>query len=98
MTYMEGGIQMNRSCFRLCWGIFSLMISHISGAQQTLTVDSAIKEGLGHSPDIQRVRAAKSESEWHSFEILGAGFLPKISVNATHYFKDKYTLTSINFG
>jgi outer membrane protein TolC len=63
-----------------------------------LTVDAAVTEGLQNSPDIQRARAAKSESEWRHFEALGSGFLPKISINAHHYFDEKYTFTDINFG
>ena len=64
----------------------------------TLTIDSAVQEGLGRSPDIQRARSVETESEWKHFEALGAGFLPKVEVNAHHYFDEKYTYTNINFG
>lgn len=67
-------------------------------AGQELTVESAINEGLGRSPDIERARAKKSESEWQHFEALGGGFLPKLSANAHHYFDEKYTTTDIYFG
>jgi outer membrane protein TolC len=65
---------------------------------QGLTVEAAVNEGLGRSPDIQRARAKKSESEWQHFEALGAGFLPKVSANAHHYFAEEYTQTTISFG
>lgn len=68
-----------------------------SGSQD-LTIESAINEGLGRSPDIQRARAKQSETEWQHFEALGAGFLPKVSVNAHHYFSEEYSNTSISFG
>jgi outer membrane protein TolC len=67
-------------------------------SSQTLTIEAAVTEGLDRSPEIQRARAIKSENEWRHFETLGSGFLPKVSVEAHHYFDTKYTLTSINFG
>ena len=66
-------------------------------AEGVLTVESAVKEGLEHSPDIQKARAVQSENEWRHFEALGAGFLPKISANAHHYLSDEFTVTNINF-
>jgi outer membrane protein TolC len=75
--------------------------AHLALAQEappSLTIENAVREGLGQSPDIQKAQAIQSETEWKHFEALGAGFLPKIEANAHHYFDTKYTITSINFG
>ena len=71
---------------------------HTEGSGQPLTIDAAVQEGLDRSPDIQRVRAAKSESEWRHFEALGGGFFPRLSASALHYFDTRYTDTAIVFG
>ncbi len=63
-----------------------------------LNLDAALIEAMERSPDIQRVRAARSEYGWRHFEAFGAGFLPKISASALHYFDTKYSITGINFG
>ncbi len=64
----------------------------------SLTLDSAISEGLRQSPEIQRAKAAVGEKSWGSFEALASGFLPRFSITATHYFDTQYTVTGINFG
>lgn len=64
----------------------------------SLTIEAAVEEGLGRSPDVQRARAVQSEAEWKHFEALGAGFLPKVEATAHHYFDEKYTYTNITFG
>jgi outer membrane protein TolC len=67
-------------------------------AADNLSLEAAIGEGMSRSPEVQRAQAAKSESEWHRFETMGAGFLPKLELDAHHYFSEKYTNTAINFG
>jgi hypothetical protein len=44
-----------------------------------LTVDAAVQEALRDSPTIQSSEAAVSESSWHKFQMIGNGFLPKLS-------------------
>lgn len=63
-----------------------------------LNLDEAISEGLSHSPDIQRAEAALDETHWKKNEVFGAGFLPKISASAVHYFDvTKYEMTDLVF-
>jgi outer membrane protein TolC len=73
-------------------------ISRANGPLPPLTLDAAISEGLRRSPEIQRSRAVVSEKSWRTFEAVGAGFLPKISVSGVHYFDTQYAITNINFG
>jgi outer membrane protein TolC len=74
------------------------IIAQAQEAVPSLTVENAIEEGLGRSPEIARAKSAQSEMAWKHFEALGAGFLPKVEANAHHYFDEKYTITNINFG
>lgn len=79
-------------------GLLAVLHASAEEISPALTIDSAVNEGLGRSPDIQRVQAAKSEAEWKHFEALGAGFLPKVQVTAQHFFDEKYSLTNFNLG
>jgi outer membrane protein TolC len=83
-------------------GLFAFVLGNLAqgsnAAQETITLNEALTEAEAHSPDLQRARAATSESEWSAREALGAGFLPKVSAGAHHYFDEKYTFTSLNFG
>jgi outer membrane protein TolC len=63
-----------------------------------LGVDAAIQEALRDSPSIQSSEAAVSQSSWHKFQMLGNGFLPKVSASFNHYFGESYEDTAINFG
>ena len=63
-----------------------------------LTLSQALDEGLNHSPEIQRARAASDESHWKRYEALGGGFLPKLEVDAHHYLNEQYTTTSLSLG
>jgi outer membrane protein TolC len=77
------------------------LMAGVAQAQETvpsLTIDGAISEGLGRSPDIAKAQAIKSETEWKHFEAMGAGFLPKVEANAHHFFDEKYSITGINLG
>jgi outer membrane protein TolC len=68
------------------------------GIQGSLTLDQAISEGLKNSPEVQRSEAVLDENHWRKNESIGAGFLPKISASAGHYFDvTKYQLESISF-
>jgi outer membrane protein TolC len=64
----------------------------------SLSVDAAIQEALRDSPTIQSSEAAVSESSWHKFQMIGNGFLPKISAGFNHFFGESYEITAINFG
>jgi outer membrane protein len=63
-----------------------------------LTVDAAVQEALRDSPTIQSSEAAVSESSWHKFQMIGNGFLPKLSAGFNHFFGESYETTAINFG
>jgi outer membrane protein TolC len=63
-----------------------------------LTLDKAVEEAMVHSPQVQKAQAAVKEAGWKKAEVFGAGFLPRISATAYHYFSPQYTLTNINFG
>jgi outer membrane protein TolC len=67
-------------------------------AKEPLTVELALSEGLKHSPDIQRAQAVVDEKRWHKFEVLGQGFLPKISISGSHYFTTDYEQTGLSLG
>jgi len=79
-------------------GLLAVLRANAEETAPALTIDSAVTEGLGQSPDIQRAQAAKSETEWKHFEALGAGFLPKVEATAQHFFDEKYSLTNFNLG
>lgn len=67
-------------------------------AQAAVTLPAAIDEAMKRSPEIQRSRAVLDERHWKKYETFGAGFLPKVSISAQHYFDTQYTQTGINFG
>jgi outer membrane protein TolC len=67
-------------------------------SQGTLTLDQAISEGSINSPTIQGSEAILDENHWRKNESIGAGFLPKLSALAGHYFDvTKYQQESITF-
>jgi outer membrane protein TolC len=63
-----------------------------------LGIDTAIQEALRDSPSIQSSEAAVSQSSWHKFQMVGNGFLPKVSAGFNHFFGESYEDTAINFG
>ncbi len=67
-------------------------------ANSSLTLQNALDEGLNRSPDVQRARAAAEESHWQRLAALGGGFLPKLEVDAHHYFNQQFTSATISFG
>jgi outer membrane protein TolC len=81
-------------------GLFcsQVLLAQTLAPELPLQLSAAITEALQNSPDLQRARAAHSEAEWKRFEALGAGFLPKVSASAHHYFDEKYSYTDVNFG
>jgi outer membrane protein TolC len=98
--------------FILSFGFASLLLALISStpaalaegdagsqpSQGILSLDQAISEGLKNSPTVQRSEAVLDENHWRKNESIGAGFLPKISASAGHYFDvTKYQLESITF-
>src|SRR6185437_9119812 len=66
-------------------------------ARDALTLDQAIQEARQQSPELQQAQAAYDQSRWHKFEVLGQGFLPKISASAVHYMDAKYAGLEVNF-
>jgi outer membrane protein TolC len=79
--------------------LLALLAAAYARADSVLTLETAVTEGLERSPDLQRARAVVEESRWRHTEMLGSGFLPKISGGASHYFDvTKYQLTDIFFG
>lgn len=69
-----------------------------SHANETLTLQAALTEGLGRSPQIERVRAALEESSWRKTKTMGSGFLPKLSASGMHYLSTQYPATLMNMG
>ncbi len=65
-------------------------------AKSLLTLESAIEEGLLRSPQIQKSKAQVEEAAWKRSEILGLGFLPKLSVSGTHYLATQYSISIIS--
>jgi outer membrane protein TolC len=63
----------------------------------TLTLEEAVQEGRDHSPDVQRAQAASDQSRWHTFETLGAGFLPRLTASGNYYLNRKFEILNINF-
>ncbi len=66
-------------------------------ADTALTLDAAIQEATQESPTLKAAQAAKGQARWQSKEAFGA-FLPRLSINAHHFFDKKYTETGVNFG
>jgi outer membrane protein TolC len=83
-----------RSFLFLLVSIFSL---HVVGAETGLTLEEALREGQGHSPALDKLRASESEAAWKPLEALSDN-LPKISVSATHFFDLQYQALNVNFG
>ncbi len=77
---------------------FFLSFAFANESQPFLTLDEALQESLHQSPDIQKLEAHRSAVAWKHFEALGTGFLPKLSLDAHHFFDEKYSYTTINFG
>ena len=63
----------------------------------TLTLQQALEEAHEKSPTVQKAKAAAAESRWHKSEALGAGFLPKVSIDANHFFNTKYEYLDLAF-
>ena len=64
---------------------------------EELTLSQAIGEAKMHSPAYTHSHASVDEAYWKPLEAL-SGNIPKVSVNATHFFQEKYQVLNINFG
>lgn len=75
---------------------FALLLLALSGGAgaETLRLEAALAEGAERSPRLQKARAAAEESDWRQTEAL-AGFLPRLSVNASHYLSTKYQILDV---
>src|SRR5579862_7623836 len=65
--------------------------------ESVLTINQAVQEGMENSPLIQKAQAKVEQSSGKKAEVLGAGFLPKVSANANHYFNTKYEYLNVPF-
>jgi outer membrane protein TolC len=68
-----------------------------SAGTGSLTLEEAIQEGREHSPDVQKAQAAFEQSHWHTTEMLGSGFLPKLTASGNYYFNRKFEILNIDF-
>ena len=74
------------ACFFLAGPVCASEIQVPTGV---LNLGGAIAEALKNSPEIQRQEATVDESHWRKNEVFGSGFLPKISVGASYYFRSR---------
>ncbi len=63
---------------------------------ESLSLNEAFQEGLGHSPQLQKVKSIRDEASWKRVESY-SGFLPTIGANATYLTNKRYLLTDIQF-
>jgi len=63
-----------------------------------LTLEEAITEARTHSPTVRKAQAAADENSWRKTEVLGQGFMPKLTATANHYFNSKYEVLDVNVG
>lgn len=61
------------------------------------TLSQALQEGFANSPKLQRAQSVATGAEWKVSEAW-SGFLPRLSVGASHILGKKYALTDIDFG
>lgn len=66
-----------------------LSTSSFAQAQEKLTLEEALREGLGESPAVLEADAGERLASWQKTRAL-SGVLPKVSLFATHEFDTKY--------
>lgn len=62
-----------------------------------LTLEMTLTEARAHSPRLQMALSQANEADWKKVEAL-SGFLPQLSISASHFFNYKYETASINIG
>jgi outer membrane protein TolC len=82
---------------RLSVAFFAAQLLASASFAQELTVQQAINESEGHSPRLQKAKAAQEEVSWKKTEALNT-FLPTLQASATYLFDKKYLLTDVNLG
>ncbi|MDO9182296.1 MAG: TolC family protein [Bacteriovorax sp.] len=73
--------------FALSWGS--------SFAENGLTIDQAINEGIKNNPQLKASAASLEEAQWKKKETFGA-YLPKVDLVGTHFFDLRYQQIQIS--
>ncbi len=63
---------------------------------EPLSLDLAFKEGLSHSPQLQKANSILEEASWKRVESY-SGFLPTVGAHVSYITDKKYLLTDIQF-
>jgi outer membrane protein TolC len=92
----------NSFCLRLkiLIPLFGLMFHSLAYGMEggpTLTLDMTLAEARAHSPRLQSALSMAREADWKKVEAL-SGFLPQLTVSASHFFSYQYETATINIG
>jgi len=63
----------------------------------TLSLEGALSLGRVHSPKLQNALSVAREADWKRFGAM-SGFLPQLSVSASHFFTHQYETATFNLG
>src|SRR5581483_7764168 len=63
-----------------------------------LTLETAQKEALDHSPVYRRAQDAEKETGWGQLEAVSEGLIPHLSIKGEHFFDVQYSDLNIQFG
>ena len=85
---------MTKLVFSLLFVVLKLQVAKAQTTGVALTLDAAIAEASGRSPEIAKQRAIKDERDGAKFAALGQGFLPKLSLDAHHFLNKQYPVTT----
>ena len=74
-----------------------LCLASAAARSEGLTLEQALSDGRDRSPRVQRAQSVADEHGWKRTETL-AGFLPKLSLSANHFFSTKYQFDNVDLG
>jgi outer membrane protein TolC len=70
----------------------------VSPSSTSLSLGTAQKEALEHSPVYRRAQDAERETGWGQLEAVSDGFLPHVSIKGEHFFDEQYSNLNVQFG
>ncbi len=72
-----------------------LLLVQTSGFATDLSLETAIQDAKKQSPAIAKATAVLDETRWKQEAALAAGFFPKITAGASHYFSHDYQILDV---
>lgn len=76
--------------------VSGLLFAATAGTDAPLTVDAAVAEARANNPDVRRLEARADAAGWRRAASF-SGYLPHLSVEATHLFDAKYARLNVVF-